>query len=95
MDCDGDQMLSMEDLRKICSQIGLKLSQADLQVGYWLALQDTTNKLRSGCIIDNIAILSMAAFYPQAMLEEADRDGDGLISQQEFIQVMCRTNVFS
>ena len=27
------------------------------------------------------------------MLDEADRDGDGKISQQEFVQVMLKTNL--
>ena len=28
------------------------------------------------------------------MLDEADKDGDGKISQQEFVQVMLKTNLF-
>ena len=45
--------------------------------------------------IPQIKISCSTSLRPQAMLEEADRDGDGLISQQEFVQVMCRTNLFS
>ena len=32
--------------------------------------------------------------FPQGMLEEADKDGDGLVSAHEFTQIMLRTNIF-
>jgi centrin-1 len=30
----------------------------------------------------------------QEMLDEADRDGDGMISEADFIRVMSKTNLF-
>ena len=32
MDRDGDQMLSLQDLKQACTEAGLKLSKAELQV---------------------------------------------------------------
>jgi len=32
MDRDGDQMLSLQDLKKACMEVGLKLSEVELQV---------------------------------------------------------------
>lgn len=32
MDRDGDQMLSLQDLKQSCTEAGLKLSKAELQV---------------------------------------------------------------
>ena len=31
----------------------------------------------------------------QGMIEEADRDGDGLVNMEEFVQVMLKTNLFA
>ena len=30
----------------------------------------------------------------QEMIEEADRDGDGAINEEEFIRIMKKTNLF-
>jgi Ca2+-binding EF-hand superfamily protein len=30
----------------------------------------------------------------QEMIDEADRDGDGEVSQEEFIRIMAKTNLF-
>ena len=30
----------------------------------------------------------------QEMIDEADRDGDGAISEEEFIRIMKKTNLF-
>ncbi len=30
----------------------------------------------------------------QEMIDEADRDGDGLISESDFIRIMSKTNLF-
>ena len=38
--------------------------------------------------------LVYSLLYMQGMLDEADRDGDGKINQQEFVQIILKTNLF-
>ena len=43
MDRDGDQMLSLQDLKQSCTEAGLKLSKAELQVVQCVIMTITHN----------------------------------------------------
>lgn len=36
----------------------------------------------------------MSAFDPQEMIDEADKDGDGEVSEAEFLRIMKKTNMY-
>ncbi len=59
-DSAGKGALSLEDLKRLCAQVGEYLPDA--------VLRD--------------------------MIDEADLNGDGSVNQDEFIQMMMRTNLF-
>ena len=46
-------------------------------------------------VVNKEVRLGLSGAELAGLMEEADKDGDGLISKEDFISVMKRTNLFS
>ena len=80
MDKDRDGYLSVEDLCMSSRDAGLKIKRRDLQV----CKQETSHPP-----------IMKYFLLKQNMISEADKNGDGMVSEQEFVEVMLKTCIFN
>lgn len=52
---------------------------------------DCCNRTRQ---CDNFCNVDMDECLPQEMIDEADRDGDGEVNEEEFFRIMKKTSLF-
>ena len=78
-DDDDSGKITFTNLKRVAAELGENLTDEELQVSVRVK-QFNEKKLNS--------------FSLQEMIDEADRDGDGEVNQDEFLRIMKKTSLY-
>ena len=97
MDRDGNGTIEYQDFLDLMT---IKMQERDpieeMRKAFRLFIDDDSNKisLRHLRRVAKDLGENMTDEELQEMIDEADRDGDGEISEEDFIRIMTKTNLF-
>jgi len=80
LDTDGKGAISLKNLERVARELGEDYSQEDLQVHVF--------------VLFIYLFIFLFSCFTQAMMEEADRDKDGLVNEDEFMHVMKKAQLY-
>lgn len=77
--------ISFNNLKRVAKELGENLTDEELQVGFWVPCPPML------CCKQG---KQKKFFFFQEMIDEADKDGDGEVSEAEFLRIMKKTNMY-
>merc|ERR1712224_773085 len=87
VDDDGSGTIEFNEFLQMMSQKILNRDPKDEILKAWLFDDDETGKI-------SFKNLKRVAKELGEMIDEADRDGDGEVNEEEFLRIMKKTNLF-
>ena len=78
-DDDDTGNITFTNLKRVAAELGENLTDEELQVCFFLLTMKQGNHI---------------LFFMQEMIDEADRDGDGEVNQDEFLRIMKKTSLY-